>query len=151
MVDKKREEGINKVLLANVYLQIVPSNESSNKNYRDASQVEFDAKNNLALDTSNQVFNYESLDAFDSGIPGIRDSRSVIKWLYEKPTNVNDVKRFNLTDGYLIAIVKSINKERLPEIADVSDDVKGEIIKKIKYDYLKKNYKKRWTRRSPLA
>ncbi len=44
-----REEGINKVLLANVYQQIVPSNESSNKNYRDASQVEFDAKNNLAL------------------------------------------------------------------------------------------------------
>ncbi len=141
MVDKKREEGINKVLLANVYQQIVPSNESSNKNYRDASQVEFDAKNNLALDTSNNVVNYESLDAFDSGIPGIRDSRSVIKWLYEKPTNVNDVKRFNLTDGYLIAIVKSINKERLPEIADVFDDVKGEIIKEIKYDYLKKKYK----------
>ena len=142
MVDKKREEGINKVLLANIYQQIVPSNESSNQNYRTASQIEFDAKNNLILDPNeNYVDNYESLDPFDSQIPGISDSRSVIKWLYEKSTKVNDVKRFNLTQGYLIAIVKSINKERLPEIDDVSDDVKREIIKTIKFDYIKKNYK----------
>ena len=142
MVDKKREEGVNKVLLANIYQQIVPSNESSNENYRTASQIEFDAKNNLILDSNEwNVLNYESLDPFDSDIPGIPDSRSVIKWLYEKPTKVNDVKRFNLTQGYLIGIVKSINKERLPELADVSDDVKSEIIKTIKFDYLKKNYK----------
>ena len=140
MVDKKREEGVNKVLLANIYQQIVPSNESSNQNYRNASQIEYDAKNNLTLDSDN-VFNYESLDPFDSGIPGIRDSRSVIKWLYEKPTKVNDVKRFNLTDGSLIAIVKSIEKEKLPEVADVSNDVRDEIMKAIKFDYLKKNYK----------
>ena len=142
MVDKKREDGINKVLLANVYQQIVPSNESSNQNYRVASQVEFDAKNNSVLESNElNVLNYESLDPFDSEIPGIRDSRSVIKWLYEKSTKINDVKRFNLTQGYLIAMVKSINKERLPELDDISDDVKNELIKTIKFDYIKKNYK----------
>jgi len=144
MVDKKREEGINKVLLANIYQQIVPSNESSNQNYRLASQIEFDAKNNLTLESIQDisiVMNYESIDPFDTQIPGISDSRSVIKWLYDKSTKVNDVERFNLTEGYLIAIVKSINKERLPELADVSDDVKTEIIKTIKFDYINKNYK----------
>ncbi|MBC8298997.1 MAG: SurA N-terminal domain-containing protein [Pelagibacterales bacterium] len=142
MVDKKREDGINKVLLANIYQQIVPSNESSNQNYRVASQVEFDAKNNSVLESNElNVLNYESLDPFDSEIPGIRDSRSVIKWLYEKSTKINDVKRFNLTQGYLIAMVKSINKERLPELDDISDDVKNELIKTIKFDYIKKNYK----------
>jgi len=142
MVDKKIEEGINKVLLANIYQQIVPSNETSNQNYRIASQIEFDAKNNLILDPNEwNVLKYESLDPLDSDIPGITDSRSVIKWLYEKPTKVNDIKRFNLTQGYLIALVKSINKERLPELTDISDDVKSEIIKTIKFDYLKKNYK----------
>ena len=142
MIDKKREEGINKVLLANIYQQIVPSNETSNQNYRTASQIEFDAKNNLILDSNTlNVLNYESLDPFDSEIPGIPDSRSVIKWLYEKSTNVEDVKRFNLTQGYIIAIVKSINKEKLPEVADVYDDVKSKIIKTVKFDYLNKNYK----------
>ena len=142
MVNKKREEGINKVLLASIYQQIVPSNETSNQNYRTASQIEFDAKNNLILDSNTlNVANYESLDPFDSQIPGIPDSRSVIKWLYEKSTNIDDVKRFNLTQGYIIAIVKSINKERLPEVADVYDDVKSKIIKTVKFDYLNKNYK----------
>ncbi len=142
MIDKKREEGINKVLLANIYQQIVPSNETSNQNYRTASQIEFDAKNNLILDSNTlNVLNYESLDPFDSELPGIPDSRSVIKWLYEKSTNVEDVKRFNLTQGYIIAIVKSINKEKLPEVADVYDDVKSKIIKTVKFDYLNKNYK----------
>ena len=142
MIDKKREEGINKVLLANIYQQIVPSNETSNQNYRTASQIEFDAKNNLILDSNTlNVLNYESLDPFDSELPGIPDSRSVIKWLYEKSTNVEDVKRFNLTQGYVIAIVKSINKEKLPEVADVYDDVKSKIIKRVKFDYLNKNYK----------
>ena len=142
MIDKKREEGINKVLLANIYQQIVPSNETSNQNYRTASQIEFDAKNNLILDSNTlNVLNYESLDPFDSEIPGIPDSRSVIKWLYEKSTNVEDVKRFNITQGYIIAIVKSINKEKLPEVADVYDDVKSKIIKTVKFDYLNKNYK----------
>jgi len=142
MVDRKREEGINKVLLASVYQQIVPSNETSNENYRTASQIEFDAKNNLILESNTlNVLNYESLDPFDSEIPGIPDSRSVIKWLYEKSTNVEDVKRFNLTQGYIIAIVKSINKEKLPEVADVYDNVKSKIIKTVKFDYLNKNYK----------
>ncbi len=142
MVNKKREEGINKVLLASIYQQIVPSNETSNQNYRTASQIEFDAKNNLILDSNTlNVLNYESLDPFDSEIPGIPDSRSVIKWLYEESTNVKDVKRFNLTQGYIIAIVKSINKEKLPEVADVYDDVKSKIIKRVKFDYLNKNYK----------
>ncbi len=142
MVDKKREEGINKVLLASIYQQIVPSNETSNQNYRTASQIEFDAKNNLILDSNTlNVLNYESLDPFDSEIPGIPDSRSVIKWLYEKSTNVEDVKRFNLTQGYIVAIVKSINKEKLPEVVDVYDDVKSKIIKTVKFDYLNKNYK----------
>jgi len=142
MVDRKREEGINKVLLASVYQQIVPSNETSNQNYRTASQIEFDAKNNLILESNTlNVLNYESLDPFDSEIPGIPDSRSVIKWLYEKSTNVEDVKRFNLTQGYIIAIVKSINKEKLPEVADVYDNVKSKIIKTVKFDYLNKNYK----------
>ncbi len=112
------------------------------KNYRTASQIEFDAKNNLILDSNTlNVLNYESLDPFDSEIPGIPDSRSVIKWLYEKSTNVEDVKRFNLTQGYIVAIVKSINKEKLPEVVDVYDDVKSKIIKTVKFDYLNKNYK----------
>ena len=142
MIDKKREGGVNKVLLANIHQQIVPSNESSNQNYRLASQIEFDAKTNLSLDQNNfRVENYETINPYDSGIPGISDSRSVIKWIYDKSTQVDEIKRFTLTEGYLIGRIKEINKERLPGVADVPDNVKNEILKKIKFDYIKKKYK----------
>ena len=142
MIDKKREGGVNKVLLANIHQQIVPSNESSNQNYRLASQIEFDAKTNLSLDQNNYgVENYETLNPYDSGIPGISDSRSVIKWIYDKSTKVDEIKRFTLTEGYLIGRIKEINKERLPGVGDVPDNVKNEILKKIKFDYIKKKYK----------
>ena len=142
MIDKKREGGVNKVLLANIHQQIVPSNESSNQNYRLASQIEFDAKTNLSLDQNNYyVENYETINPYDSGIPGISDSRSVIKWIYDESTKVDEIKRFTLTEGYLIGRIKEINKERLPGVGDVSDNVKNEILKKIKFDYIKKKYK----------
>ena len=142
MIDKKREGGVNKVLLANIHQQIVPSNESSNQNYRLASRIEFDAKTNLSLDQNNfAVQNYETLNPYDSGIPGISDSRSVIKWIYDESTKVDEIKRFTLTEGYLIGRIKEINKERLPGVGDVSDNVKNEMLKKIKFDYIKKKYK----------
>ena len=144
MIDKKREGGVNKVLLANIHRQIVPSNESSNQNYRLASRIEFDAKTNLSLDQNNNSYsvqNYETLNPYDSGIPGISDSRSVIKWIYDESTKVDEIKRFTLTEGYLIGRIKEINKERLPGVGDVSDNVKNEILKKIKFDYIKKKYK----------
>ena len=142
MIDKKREGGVNKVLLANIYQQIVPSNESSNQNYRLASRIEFDAKTTLSLDQNNfGVENYETLNPYDSGIPGISDSRSVIKWIYDESTKVDEIKRFTLTEGYLIGRIKEINKERLPGVGDVSDNVKNEILKKMKFDYIKKKYK----------
>ena len=142
MIDKKREGGVNKVLLANIHQQIVPSNESSNQNYRLASQIEFDAKTNLSLEQNNNIVeNYETLNPYDSGIPGISDSRSVIKWIYDESTKVDEIKRFTLTDGYLIGRIKEINTERLPGVDDVSDNVKNEILKKIKFDYIKKKYK----------
>ena len=144
MIDKKREGGVNKVLLANIHQQIVPSNESSNQNYRLASRIEFDAKTNLSLDQNNysySVQNYETLNPYDSGIPGISDSRSVIKWIYDESTKVDEIKRFTLTEGYLIGRIKEINKERLPGVGDVSDNVKNEILKKMKFDYIKKKYK----------
>jgi peptidyl-prolyl cis-trans isomerase D len=142
MIDKKREGGVNKVLLANIHQQIVPSNESSNQNYRLASRIEFDAKTNLSLDQNNySVENYETLNPYDSGIPDISDSGSVIKWIYDESTKVDEIKRFTLTEGYLIGRIKEINKERLPGVGDVSDNVKNEILKKIKFDYIKKKYK----------
>ena len=144
MVGKKREGNLNKVLLANVVKEIIPSNESSNNNYRKASQVEFDANNDLPLNQSDvalPINNFESFEEFDEGIPGINNSRQVIKWLYDKGSKVGDVRRFDLADGYLVAKIIQFNKKRLTNIDKVRDEISKIILNDEKFSYLKNKYK----------
>ena len=144
MIDKKKEDNLNKVLLADVMKELVPSNESSNNNYRKASQAEYDANNDLALNFSNQdliIDNYFSQDEFDSGIPGYDNTRQVVKWLYEKNSKVGDVRRFNLNTGYLVAQIIEFKNESLPSVDEVKDEISNIILNEKKYDYLVKKYR----------
>ena len=144
MIDKKRDGNLNKVLLADVVKEIVPSNESSNNNYRKASQAEFDANNELPLNNSDEslfIDSFNSFEEFDSGLPGVENSRQVIKWLYEDQTRAGDVKRFTLNDGYLVAKAISFNKKSLPNVDDVRDEVSKTILEDKKFEFLLKKYK----------
>jgi len=144
MIDKKRDGNLNKVLLADVAIEIIPSNESSNENFRKASQVEFDANNGLSLnqsDASLQINTFESFEDFDEGLPGIINSRQVIKWMYDDDSRVGDVRRFTLNDGYLVAKIIEFNKTRLPDIEDVRNEISQILIQNKKYDFLKNKYK----------
>ena len=144
MVGKKREGNLNKVLLANVAKEIIPSNESSNNNYRKASQAEFDANNDLPLNQSNvdiAINNFESFEEFDEGIPGINNSRQIIKWLYDKGSKVGDVRRFDLADGYFVARIIQFNKKRLTNIDNIRYEISKIILNDKKFSYLKDKYK----------
>ena len=144
MIDKKRDGNLNKVLLADVAIEIIPSNESSNENFRKASQVEFDANNGLSLnqsDASLQINTFESFEDFDEGLPGVNNSRQVIKWMYDDNSRVGDVRRFTLNDGYIVAKIIEFNKTRLPDIEDVRTEISQILIQNKKYDFLKNKYK----------
>ena len=144
MIDKKREDNLNKVLLADVVKELIPSNESSNNNYRKASQAEFDANSGLTLNFSDQdlfIDNYNSTDQFDSGVPGYDNTRQVVKWLYEKNSRVGDVRRFNLNTGYLVAQISEFKDKSLPSVDEARDEISKIILKDKKYDYLVKKYK----------
>jgi peptidyl-prolyl cis-trans isomerase D len=144
MIDKKRDGNLNKVLLADVAIEIIPSNESSNENFRKASQVEFDANNGLSLnqsDASLQINTFESFEDFDEGLPGVINSRQVIKWMYDDNSRVGDVRRFTLNDGYIVAKIIEFNKTRLPDIEDVRTEISQILIQNKKYDFLKNKYK----------
>ena len=145
MIDKKREDNLYKVLIADVVKEIIPSNESSNENYRKASQAEFDANNNLALNYSDAdlvINEFESFESFDEGLPSINNSRQVIKWIYEKGSRVGDVKRFDLTDGYIVAKITDLNKKRMPSVEDIREEISQILSRDKKFKYLSDKYKK---------
>ena len=144
MIEKKRDGNLNKVLIADIVKEIIPSNESSNTNYRLASQAEFDANNNLPLNNSDEslfVDSFDSFEKFDAGLPGYTNSRQVIKWLYEDQTRVGDVKRFTLNEGYVVAKASSFNKKSLPIIEEVRDEISQILLNEKKYDFFKDKYK----------
>tara|TARA_B100000902_G_scaffold198469_1_gene189356 strand:+ start:121 stop:1908 length:1788 start_codon:yes stop_codon:yes gene_type:complete len=144
MIDKKRDGNLNKVLIADVVKDIIPSNDTSNDIYRMASQAEFDANNDLPLNNSDSslfIDSFESFEQFDSGLPGITNSRQVIKWLYEDETRVGNVKRFTLNQGYIVAKALNFNKKSLPSVNDVRDEVSKIIRKDKKLDFLLKKYR----------
>jgi len=144
MIDKKRDGNLYKVLIADVVKEIIPSNESSNNNYRKASQAEFDANNDLPLNNSDEslfIDSFESFEQFDSGLPGITNSRQVIKWLYEDQTKQGNVKRFTLNEGYLVAKAISFNKKSLPSANEVREEVSSILSKDKKFQFFVKKYK----------
>ncbi len=144
MIDKKKDGNLNKVLIADVTKEIIPSSDSSNNNYRKASQAEFDANNNQPLNNSDLsmfIDSFESFEEFDSGLPGVTNSRQVIKWLYEDQTKVGDVKRFTLNEGYLVAKAISFNKKALPNVNEFRDEITNTLYINKKYDFLLKKYK----------
>mgnify|MGYP001487844266 FL=1 len=143
MIDKKKDGNLNKVLIADVVKEILPSNESSNNNYRKASQAEFDANNDLPLNNSDLslfIDSFESFEHFDSGLPGIANTRQVIKWLYEDQTREGNVKRFSLNEGYLVAKVSNFNKKSLPNVNEVRDEVSKILLKDKKFEFFVKKH-----------
>ena len=144
MIDKKKDGNLNKVLIADVTKEIIPSSDSSNNNYRKASQAEFDANNNQPLNNSDLsmfIDSFESFEEFDSGLPGVTNSRQVIKWLYEDQTKVGDVKRFTLNEGYLVAKAISFNKKALPNVNEFRDEITNTLYINKKYDFILNKYK----------
>ena len=84
---------------------------------------------------------FESFEQFDSGLPGIINSRQVIKWIYEDQTKEGNVKRFTLNEGYLVAKALSFNKKSLPNVEEVRDEVSNTLLKNKKFEFFVKKYK----------
>ena len=120
MIEKKRDGNLNKVLIADVVKEIIPSNESSNTNYRSASQAEFDANNDLPLNNSNLSLFIDSFESFEK---------------------VGDVKRFTLNEGYLVAKAKSFNKKSLPSVDEIRDEISQILLNEKKYNFFLKKHK----------
>lgn len=92
------------VLLAEVVKEIVPSDETSNIVFRNATELEKAAKENGNLETAAEAGEYNirkstELDPLSEFIPEMGLQRNVVQWAYEGETKVGDVRRFSLSQG----------------------------------------------------
>ena len=83
-------------------------------------EVDFDA---AAKAKKYGVRPVNSLKILDENIPGVGSQRPIVRWAFEDETNVGDVKRFNIPNGYVIAQLVAKYKEGLMSVEEASATV----------------------------
>jgi len=56
----------------------------------------------------------------DANIPGIGENRSIVSWAFNEETNIGDVKRVNINNGYVIAQLTRRNPKGLLSVSEAS-------------------------------
>ncbi len=118
--------------------EIVPSEETSNQLFTDATKFEMEsiegkkAFDDLARESEYIVRPVNKIKALDENLPGLSAQRSIVQWAFNSDTEIGDIKRFNVNNGYAIAQVTKEYKEGLMAVEDASASVLPKIRKERK-------------------
>jgi peptidyl-prolyl cis-trans isomerase D len=131
------------VLLGTVAKKVQPSDVTIDATYSKASQFEADALENkdfaaLAKKSGVEVVNATNIKAFDEYVQGIGAQREIVRWASNKDTDIADVKRFETTQGFVIAKLKSRNETGLLPIDIAKQSVEPLLKNKKKAELIKK-------------
>lgn len=131
------------VLLGTVVQKIQPSDVTIDATYSKASQFESDALENkdfdaLAKKQGLEVMNAPSLKAIDEFVPGLGAQREMVRWAFNKSTDVNSIRRFETPQGFIIAKLKSKNETGLLPIEAAKQAVEPILKNKKKAELIKK-------------
>ena len=131
------------VLMGTVAQKVQPSEATIDAIYTKASQLEADANENLdfaalAKKAGLEVIPATNLKGFDEYVQGVGSQREIIRWSFNKDTEIGDVRRFEVPQGFVIAKLKDRNESGLLPLDIAKQSVepiiknqkKAEIIKK---------------------
>jgi peptidyl-prolyl cis-trans isomerase D len=125
------------VLLASVSREIIPSDQTSNRIFKDATQFEMDAgKGEFAAVAEASNFNVRTVNQvaqLDENLPGLPEQRNIVQWAFNEDTKAGEIKRFNLSyGGYAVVQVTAAREKGLAAPEEVLLEVKQAILKEKK-------------------
>lgn len=137
--DKKNEDTAYKV--ATIERTIEPSVDTENAVFRTATNFEVSLdkqKFKDAAKASNLSLNpVSTIKELDENIPGVGPLRALVRWTFEDNSEVGDTKRFETSNGYIVAQITAKNKAGLMNIQDASVTALPEIRKEKKAKLIK--------------
>ena len=133
------------VLVASVVKKIVPSEATSNEVFRKATEFEIDSKKNgfssAAESSGNDPRSAANLSLMEESIPGLGAQRTIVKWVFEEETRINDIKRFDLIGGgYVVAELTDARAAGTSSVEDAQNRVRPILLHDKKYDLLVSKY-----------
>ncbi|MDR9400794.1 MAG: SurA N-terminal domain-containing protein [Psychroflexus sp.] len=125
VLDKKSPKKAMKI--ATLVREVAPSSKTINKLYKDATKFEQAAQSEdfekVAEEKSKDIKKAKALSQLDEGVAGLGNQREIVRWAFEDKTQLNDIKRFDLQDGYVIAQLTEKTEEGLKPVEDVASKV----------------------------
>lgn len=117
----------NSVLLATVAQKVEPSEATADQNYTKASKFEADANSKdfevVAKEMGLVVTPVPNIKTTDENISIAGPQRGIVLWAFSNDTEENDVKRFDVPTGYVIAKLKSVNDTGLMTVENARAQV----------------------------
>lgn len=110
------------VRLATIAQIIEPSEQTSDEIFAKANKLEAEAAEKdlttVAKTMGLTVQPTANVKALDENVGQYQNQRAVIRWAFDKKTDVGEVKRFNVPNGNLIVKLKKVNEEGLMAVSD---------------------------------
>ncbi|WP_298535957.1 peptidylprolyl isomerase [uncultured Algibacter sp.] len=134
--DKKKA-----VQVGTIARKIEPSEATSDRVFRDASNFEINAGKgdfeSIATEKDYTVRPVNGIKVLDESIPGVGNQRPIVRWTFEEESEIGDIKRFNVPEGYVIAQLVAKHKEGLMSVEDASAKVLPVIRKEKKAELIR--------------
>jgi len=106
------------VQVATFSKKIEASEKTENDIFENAETLASELSNGKNIDKLAEENNYKvipalNLEVFDDNIAQLGSQRQIVRWAFEENTNVNDIKRFDTDNGYVVAVLNKKNKAGL--------------------------------------
>ncbi|MFV9551885.1 peptidylprolyl isomerase [Algibacter sp. PT7-4] len=112
------------VQVGTISRKIEPSEATTDKVFRDASNFEINAGKGdfeaLAKENKYTLRPVNGIKVLDENIPGVGNQRPIVRWAFEEDAEIGDIKRFNVTNGYVIAQLVAKHKAGLMSADDAT-------------------------------
>jgi len=112
------------VKIATITKEIEPSETTINEIFAQATNFEIEAASGdfgeQAKAQGLDVRPVNKVGELDASIPGIGNARTIVNWAFNEETNVGDISRFNVSQGYVIAQLTRRSPRGLQSVAESS-------------------------------
>ena len=137
--DKK--EPVEKVRVAKLELEVLPSNETYQNVFAKASKIASEAHTETdfeekAKELGAPVLTYPGIREMTSSIRGYHNVRPLVRWTFNDDTEVGDVSEvFDLDGAYLVAVLTDKKDEGYPELDEIKRGIERVVLNKKKGEY----------------
>jgi peptidyl-prolyl cis-trans isomerase D len=133
-----KQEEVKKVRVAQINIPITYSKETHNLAFTEATRFASRVSDAASFDSVStnlqlNVMKGDFLKEMDANIMGIPNSRSIIRWMFEKDVvkgSISDV--FDYDNQIIVAILSDIRAKGIPAMEDVKDYIKPLVIRDVK-------------------